>query len=246
MLDIIKNIFKNILEKGENKTENSQGNKFPKTIKKVQQSNKCIYCGYIFKKPPQRKIKCPKCLNYIYILYDPETGDKKMYSEDDSVKVNKYWERKYFPLDFKELGFTDEHLLKIYDLSIGKNYLNDAKWSLYNEALTKTDDFQKLKYIYLQMAKIVHGEGKDPLQQLQLANKFNILSYSGNQFVHSFEILSAGKGNACDICMKLNGKVFKKEEVINKPILPCKGCTTDLNSGGYGFCRCEYLPIIEI
>jgi len=245
MLDKVKNIFENFLKKGEFKTNNNQGNDLPKSVKKVQQSKKCPYCDYIFKKSPQRKIKCPKCLNYIYILNDPETECKKMYSEDDSVKVNQYWERKHFPLDFKEMGFTDEQVLKAYDSSIGKNKLNDAKWSLYNEALTKTNDFQNIKHIYLQMAKIVHAEGKDPVQQLQLANKFNILSYSRNQFVHSFEILSAGKGNACDTCMKLNGKVFKKEEVINNPILPCKGCTTDLNSGGYGFCRCEYLPIVE-
>lgn len=69
--------------------------------------------------------------------------------------------------------------------------------------------------------------------------KYCLLGYQIGH-VKEVEILDAGD-SSCAICQSLRRKKYTIQEALKTMPIPVKNCKND-----YGFCRCIYLPIVEI
>lgn len=52
-------------------------------------------------------------------------------------------------------------------------------------------------------------------------------------------------GGECLECAALNGKIFTIEKALEKMPIPHEKCTHELKKGKIGWCRCEYLPVVD-
>ncbi len=76
-------------------------------------------------------------------------------------------------------------------------------------------------------------------RQITASQKQSLIEYKKSGVVKYVEILSAGE-SSCDACLALDNKKLLVEDELRNPTLPVKNCT-----GGYGYCRCTYIPVIE-
>lgn len=76
-------------------------------------------------------------------------------------------------------------------------------------------------------------------QQIAASQKKSLIEYKKSGVVKYVEISSAGE-NSCQACKRLNGKRFRLKDELLNPTLPVKNCT-----GGYGYCRCCYIPVVD-
>jgi hypothetical protein len=76
-------------------------------------------------------------------------------------------------------------------------------------------------------------------QQIAASQKKSLIEYKKSGVVKYVEIISAGE-TSCQACKRLNGKRFRLKDELHNPTLPVKNCT-----GGYGYCRCCYVPVVK-
>lgn len=234
----------------------SQGQDKEKNVDKEEPS--CPYCHKILDKMPQRKKKCPFCKSAIYIKNIPSKKGRFLVTEEDAKKIDAEWEKihnidaRYYPirewLDFlsrygitredfdnRHKAFSEKHEALVND--------NDVIWSLYNELIAKTTDYHDLKMIYYNMAILLNKEGKEFFHILQLSSKMQLMTMK-QMDIKKVEISTAGEGS-CESCRKLEGRIFRIEDALEKMPIPCKKCNMEVFTEGKGFCRCMYSPVIE-
>jgi len=72
------------------------------------------------------------------------------------------------------------------------------------------------------------------------ASQLNSLKEYKNSGVIKYVEVLPGEENTCSACRKLKGKKLLLDDELRNSTLPVKNCT-----GGYGYCRCCYIPVIE-
>jgi len=106
-------------------------------------------------------------------------------------------------------------------------------------------DLHKKSMDHYEKAINLSKKGKDPFKQLWLASKIRLLRYKKSEVVKKVSILS---GDGCVSCKKQNGKIYSISEALKKMPIPNKNCSYHLHPKNkkYSFCRCIYLPEVEI
>ena len=106
-------------------------------------------------------------------------------------------------------------------------------------------DLHKRKMEHYEKAIELSQKGKDPLRELRLASKMALLNYKKAGFKKVRWVASYGS-RTCKKCTSLNGKIYSIEKALKDMPLPLKDCKNFMNSPKYGFCRCCWVPVINI
>ena len=118
----------------------------------------------------------------------------------------------------------------------------DAIWSLFNDAVAKTEP-HRLQGLYYLMSLFQNEEGGDALAVRRAAAESNLVQYR-SMGVEDVEVLAAP--DSCEACKRLEGKKFTLDQVLMEHPLPCLECTHKLRKkDAKPFCRCIYLPVIN-
>lgn len=203
----------------------------------------CPYCHTYLEKIPTRKKKCPECGKPIYIKYRPNDRTKRLVTEEQSKEIEEEWQDYLFVKEVtEEFGITKQELDRERG-DLAKQFgqqpnSNDLKWRLYNRAIEKEKDMQKLKSIYYSMALFVQEEGRDPLPLLLKSHRCDLSEMKKNG-ITKVKVRTSGE-QSCAECRKLKGQVFSIEEALDTMPLPCKRCMMWLDQEKYSFCRCFY------
>jgi hypothetical protein len=144
-----------------------------------------------------------------------------------------------YGINEKDISNTSQQLFKKFGKEPNDN---DIIWSLFNQVVLKTRDYQTLKMIYYEMALFLNEEGKDFFHVLQQSKRMELIVYK-QRGVKKVEILAAS--NSCEHCQKLNGKILTINEALEEMFIPCEECTHIISVAHRGFCRCCYVPIVE-
>jgi len=195
----------------------------------------CPYCGKILEKIPKRKSPCPNCRNIIFIRNKKMVTERKAIMQD-FIKSNEYYganELEYLQLenDLKNKSGFDPNS-------------NDVVWSYYNNLILrnmKSENYSNLKMLYYSMALMLNQEKKEFFNLLQESRKMELMEYKKHDFIKKVKISTAGKGNACDICMLQDNATYTLEEALEKMPIPNKDCAHILYDEKRGFCRCIYI-----
>jgi hypothetical protein len=189
-------------------------------------NDKCPYCNQILSQKPTRKKKCPNCGNPIFVR-----GGQLLTEEQATIKD---WLTR-----LENLGLT-EKVYHSHEDALRKQWgfkpkINDVIWRFLNSRLSIPSDYFTNKIIFLEMARLVLNEGKDPKQYLAEAAKQELLEIKASQ-VKQVSVYTVNDNFVCSECRKLEKETFTVESaLINLPIP--KNCT---NQDG---CRCSYRPI---
>ncbi len=208
----------------------------------------CPNCKNTLRKFPLRKTKCPYCKKNIFIRKLEDSKEKTLVTEKQAQEIDLEREKEYLKYkgfhNLESYGVTKDEFLKRKEehyLKFGiENNNDDVVWSFFNELLIKNaNDVNKLRMIYYTMAMLLHQEGKDNFELLQLSAKATLdnlqLRNQSSDLVFNFEIM--GCRDSCENCKKMNGKIISKEEAYLLPV-PCRECTHSI-----GFCRCTYILV---
>lgn len=237
-------------EKEGSKDVQSQDNSIEITNYEIEPKALCPYCKVTLEKFPIRKTKCPHCKNSIFVKRLNDSKNKTLITEEQAQEIDIEREKEYLKYKgfhyLESYGITKDEFIKRKEehyLKFGiENNNDDVAWSFFNELLIKNaNDADKLRMIYYTMAVLLHQEGKDNFELLQLSAKATLdslqLRNQSSDLVFNFEIM--GCRDSCENCKKMDGKIISKEEAYLLPV-PCRECTHAV-----GFCRCTYgsLPV---
>lgn len=170
----------------------------------------CPYCKEELKEAPTRKKKCPNCGNYIFVR-------KGELLTEEQATIKDWINR------LERLDLTEE-MFEIHRAALVKQFgkpplINDVIWRFLNAQLTKSRDFFNLKIVYLEMARLVSMEGKDPKPYLVKACKMELLELkkSGTSKV---KVYTCNDNLVCSECRKLENKVFTIAEALETMPVP--------------------------
>lgn len=202
----------------------------------------CPYCGEVLAQRPKRKKKCPACKNPIYVRTDPETGQKILTTEE-SAQV----------MDWLEL--LEDYRITKQDFLTQKRRISkkfgteatdrDVIWSLFNDLVIQraaAGDFRTAEHVYSDMATFRQEEGKDPFHQLQQASRMELMDLTESGCT-KVKTSTCNDDDVCPSCRNLERQVFKIDDALEVMPLPNKNCTTDLEYGSRGRCRCGYVCV---
>ena len=202
----------------------------------------CPYCKKILDKRPKRKKKCPHCQNCIYVRTLPDGDGKKVLVTEDGAKRieldwQKVWWRNQWLRRVKQDGSSDHDLDRVRK-SLTERFGEqptdaDVVWALLNET---GDNFS--------MALFLYEEGRDFLQLLQQLRETELMRYNEWGTPTQVEILAGD--DSCDSCKSQNGRILTVDEALKTMPIPNKSCTYELERGKLGWCRCVYLPAIDV
>lgn len=115
----------------------------------------------------------------------------------------------------------------------------DVIWGLWNNLIvTPCEDLEELACIYYEAGGFLHDEGKDPFQLYQLGLKTKLL-YLKNE---GWKKVILSSSNCCSECKKLNNKVYKIEDAMEKLPIPHKTCTNKIRKRDvYPYCFCTFV-----
>jgi hypothetical protein len=211
----------------------------------------CPYCHAFLLKRPERKSKCKSCGKSIFVKSLPTTRERVLVTEDQARAIDAEWTAHY-------QSRAIEHWLNRYDLRVdvfrerraARHDIRDRDiiWGMFNEQLQelmRQGDFQGLKIRYYQMALFVAEEDRDFVDLLSASHQMELRRYAQFGVVNRVRISSAGAGNACAACLRLDGQMFTIEEALRTMSLPCKSCTSVVVGSRPGFCRCQYLAVVD-
>jgi hypothetical protein len=205
-----------------------------KNYKQVASDASCPHCNVILDPIPQRKTRCRACGNDIYVRTNPFNKQKIYYlKHEDALSLDTV---KNLPISEKEYDKTEKELAKKF----GKPPMpGDVVWGILNNHLVSAmqrNDWQDMKMIYWQQARLLFESGQEFFGVLQESAKCELHRYKVSNVVHKVEILTAG--SSCSKCQSLQGKIITvKEALVTMPI-PVKDCENI-------FCRCTYLAVVE-
>ena len=92
------------------------------------------------------------------------------------------------------------------------------------------------------MALYLNEEGRDSFNENATAAKLE-LKFLKEHGAKKVEILV---NSGCVQCQKNNGCIFDIDVALDKMPVPNAKCTYDLDGKGNSFCRCTYLPAVDI
>jgi hypothetical protein len=230
-------------------SQSSQPHDMPETIPAL-----CPHCRQILKKRPQRKKKCSHCGEYIYVRSVP-SGDhhKVLVTEDGAKAIDQEWER--VSSIERWMQTLERYELTAGDFAVHWETLrkrlgqeprdSDVIWSLFNAVVRdsiKRADLGQLKSLYFDMALFLYEEGRGFLHLRRQAAKMELLRHKewGTKEV---EILAAP--NSCQACKRLAGRVLTVDEALRLMPIPIDGCSHRMFNREEGWCRCEYLPVLD-
>jgi len=218
----------------------------------ILEESRCPYCDNSLTPTPRRKTKCKNCGNYFYVKTRVSDRLKVIVTEEEKESIEKDWTQYYIdnaPSPCPTF-ITDEEFQEAEKLvqAKGKKIIpNDIAWGLLNKKLNsyiKQKNFGGMHQLYYEMAIFTQKEGRDCFQLLQESSRCYLLDAKSRE-LEKVEISTAGEGNSCSHCQKLNGKVFTIEEALRDMPIPVKECMTEVFVDGKGFCRCIYSPVID-
>ena len=183
----------------------------------------CPNCNYKLKEVPTRKKKCPTCGKYIFV----RSGE--LLTENQATI--KDWIKR-----LENLGLTEKEY-KLHSATLAKQFgqtplINDVIWRFFNLQLTKSKSYFNSKIIYLEMARLLSKEGKDPNRYLAEAAKMELLELK-KSWVLKVTIYTCNDNFVCSVCRKLENQVFTIANALEKMPIPY----TCQNKDG---CRCTW------
>ena len=222
---------------------NEEGSKFCKNCNEpLHLQAFCPYCGSWLKKRPKRKSKCPICSNSIYVR------NGKLFTLDE-LTVKDFLERfEYLGIDksyFEETRITLKKRFRTEPSS------HDVIWGILNELIIKhANDYYTLSRLYYELAFIANKEKREFFHLLQKSMEMTLRCKMKEMLEigisEKVEIFSSGFDDMCEECSKLNGKIFGIKDALRQMPIPNRNCTTSLEGGKKGFCRCSYLIHIDV
>lgn len=196
----------------------------------------CPYCNKKLTKVPSRKTKCPFCDLWIYVRTKQNIFSSTLLKESDAMAID--WLKK-----LEVFGITENDFLKKQEeltkklKSKAKN--SDVVWDLLNQQLLRAQSIHERKIVYLNMARFLYEEGKNPYDFLKEVAKCDLLRFKESGLKIKVKINSCGsQNNSCKECQILDGKVFTIDDALREMPIPNKKCTYDKNKGGFPWCRC--------
>ncbi|HHT11188.1 MAG TPA: hypothetical protein GX009_12855 [Candidatus Atribacteria bacterium] len=206
----------------------------------------CPYCNGQLDQFPKRKKKCPYCSNYIYVRTIPENRKRALVTEKQKVEIDKQWE--------KENEWNNRYRITKEEYYSKKEILSqkfgtEAKWGdvIWRTLVGRTlsaKSFNELTMLYFQKALFLYDEGrKQYFKMLQVSKVFKLKNYK-NDGIEMVQI-STCQDNSCESCSKLEGKIYSIDEALKEMPIPNINCEYDWNDVGTGWCRCDWLPVLD-
>ena len=116
-----------------------------------------------------------------------------------------------------------------------------------NELILKNaNDYNILRNLYYELALIANKEGKNFFHLLQKSMEMELKEMKKTGVLEKVKILATGYDDVCEECSKLNGKIFSIKEALRQMPIPNRNCTTSIDGGKRGFCRCSYIVHIDV
>lgn len=199
----------------------------------------CPHCGTVLDKVPTRKTKCLHCGKDIYVRSKQTLFPQTLLTEQqaDAVDLIKNFEF----LGLSDKVFTDKQAQLSAKFRTQAS-VDDTIWGIYNDLITslaRSNDFSQMSIIYSQMAVFLVRRGKDGQRSMLEANKMTMRDYAKIGVI-DFEVVNDPQ--ACNACKAHGGKRFKMtRELVEKPLLPPKGCSCESWKGKPPLCSCSYV-----
>ena len=197
----------------------------------------CPSCGVLLKRQPKRKKRCPACGEDIYVRFKQNLFLSCLLTRENALCSD--------ALMSMGMGKDDFHAAKAeLTKRFGKEPSStDIIWHLYNSRIIPNlGTHANAHVVYYQMALFNYRLGRPFFELLQQACRSELRSYEGKSWIMRVKIRSDG---GCPACQKLEGKIIGLEKALKTMPIPCRECTYRLQGGPPGFCRCDYLPVIE-
>lgn len=216
----------------------------------------CPYCNMVLEEPPKTKKKCPFCKNPVYFKKDPYTNKQYYLTETKAVDMDRVQdsfriEEKFFNT-FKTYELSERHFKKCQTANYKKGEYSPFTFiaSIFDELkifYEKRKDYQNLSSLYYSMAFFLHefnldrGYNHDTFPLLYESRKMYLMYCKNLEkqlgFKQRVQILTYGKGYACDKCSEQEGKKYTIDEALEKMPIPVKNCVN-------GFCFCFYVEVL--
>jgi hypothetical protein len=201
----------------------------------------CPYCGYDLKIMPQRKKKCPSCMQPIYFKDTPDNRTKRLMTEKQAQEAAAQWNahtiRQSSISTLSLFGYGERELDE--ERARGAKNDNEAVFCILNRiTASKEKDLYKFKMAFLVLASLAPALGK-PFRPFKLAaHHCELLHYKAtNSVVKKVEIATSNQKNICVECQANKGKIYDIDDALKLMPLPCPKCTC------VGFCECYYFPV---
>ena len=218
----------------------------------------CPYCHSQLKKIPGSKTKCPHCGKYMRVKTRPSDLARIVVTEEESEKIDEQWAiaqgRHDIYLSEKQRKATDKQDRETVRQTLINRFgkepsKGDIEWGFLNRKLEdaiKRGDWSEIGSISREQALLLEREGREStrlrqesVKAFKKAMRNVLLHYQESGVVDKVEILAAGE-NSCPACMALDGRIYTTKQALEENPLPVANCT-----GGYGYCRCCYLPVVD-
>jgi len=116
-----------------------------------------------------------------------------------------------------------------------------------NELIIKhANDYYILSRLYYELAFIANKEKKEFFHLLQKSMEMTLKDIQKDRVIEKVGIIAAGYDDLCEECSKLDGKIFSIKEALKQMPIPNRNCTTSIDGGKRGFCRCVYVAHIDV
>ena len=219
--------------------ENEKGSKFCKNCNEPLHLHAfCPNCGSWLEKRPKRKSKCPICSNSIYVR------NGKLFTLDELTVEDFLEEFEYLGIDKTCFEETRIILKKRFKT---KPSNHDVIWGILNELIIKNaNDYYILSRLYYNLAFIANKEKKEFFHLLQKSKEMTLKDKQKDRVIEKVRIDAVGYDDLCEECSKLDGKIFSIKEALRQMPIPNRNCTTSIDGGKRGFCRCEYVVYIDV
>jgi len=219
--------------------ENKKGSKFCKNCNEPLYLHAfCPHCGSWLEKRPKRKLKCPICSNSIYVR------NCKLFTLDELTVEDFLEEFEYLGID---KSYFEERRIILKKRFRTEPSKHDVIWGILNGLILKNaDDYYILSRLYYKLAFIANKEKKEFFHLLQKSKEMTLKNMQKDRVIEKVEIDAVGYDDLCEECSKLDGKIFTIKEALRQMPIPNRNCTTRIDGGKRGFCRCEYVVHIEV
>ena len=194
----------------------------------------CPTCKQKLEKFSYRRFKCPQCRNWIYF----KSG--RLVTKEESEKIREEYYRQAKTVELAKIGMTEEMIQQREQELISKTGTTPNKYSviqsLFNEITRKVKDLSEKEERYLMLAVILNRAGEESFHILRAAQKTRLAIHRKDGF-RNVSIIARGE---CEVCTRLNGKVFSIKDSLRTMPLPIKECTEHPYNEDLSFCSCWY------
>lgn len=218
---------------------------------KLDFSNTCPNCGFIFDQPIKRKKNCSECKKPIFVRTTQTLYPSSALTEEQ-VNHAEFYETMRSSLGLMKSDYKShkEALKKKWDKEKINTY--DVLWSMFNDhnlytrsidkSLSKNyqliDFFRTKRWIDVAAAQYQANRGHDPSTYLKASHNNDIQAAKLDEYTKGLTIRCY---DCCDACQKFDNKTFSIEFLEQRPVLPIPACTRPFKDGSdFTFCTCSY------